>query len=253
MRITGILREIFPRLIGKALFEEAAYAKRLQHLANIAPRWSPEDGEEFLAEEQVARILQLGALNPTSIFGAAAVAITWGQRLGDVQLMDASHVRVRHGGMDPPFVAVTVTEGKTVPTTGPYTLALHLQHPVSSIVMTAAQTPTMWQNLSTAPFHKLFSVDIRALRRTGLSLLAEAGTPTDVLLSMSRHKSLTMLQLYLGSGLHHAQPLHEIGKATMRVATSTWPWEGQCEATINRSGTTAPTETGAKKNSGHYT
>jgi hypothetical protein len=224
MRITGILREGSPHLIGKAIFEEAAYGKHLQHQANIAPRWSPEDGEEFLAEAQVAQILQLGALDPLSIFGAAAVAITWGQRLGDVQLMDASHVRVRHGGVDPPFVAVTITEGKTVTTTGPYTLALHLQHPVSRIVLAAAQVPTMWQQLSTAPFHKLFPVDVRALRRTGLSLLAEAGTQTEVLLAMSRHRSLPMLQLYLGSGLHHAQPLQEMGKATMRVATSTWPW-----------------------------
>jgi hypothetical protein len=56
-------------------------------------------------------------------------------------------------------------------------------------------------------------VDLMSLRRTGLSRLASAGTPLDIVLSISRHRSIDMLEKYLAGGIFHGRRHEEMCKA----------------------------------------
>jgi hypothetical protein len=110
-------------------------------------------------------------------------------------------------------VSITFVEGKVVARTGAFTLALPLPSDAATIVLEAARDSHMDHSDRLFPMerskaerqiHNSFdNLDLRALRRTGLSRLALSGCDLDVLLQISRHTSIRMLEVYLRRGLLH--------------------------------------------------
>jgi hypothetical protein len=136
--------------------------------------------------------------------------LTWGARLSDVNELDPINVfRVNNGQTQ--RVSATFVEGKTVPTTGAFTLHMPWELPAATILWRAAVAAReagaskIFLNNVTEIHDVIGKCDVRALRRSGLMRLAEAGASVETLRTFSRHTTNRMLEVYLNHGLFNRE------------------------------------------------
>jgi len=224
--------------------EDKAMTTQLDRQAKLAPGWDLEDDTQVMSDGQISSLAILAEeADPSSHWRAAWIALAWGQRFGDVLKMEAPNVHIVNGR-----VTVQVTNGKTVATTGAYSLSATSTAPVAIYIWQAAEAarlrntttrlftmddlpeeqwiPTMEREVATT-----LKIDIRAIRRSGLIRLAMAKTPLETLLTFSRHSSIKMLELYLQKGLFHEAAADNQCRAVtaseltpMPTSISAWPW-----------------------------
>ena len=156
-------------------------------------------------------------LTKTSSLTALLIRLAYAtaQRPGDVlQLQKKSFTVVGS------WMAVTFYRGKVVPMIGPYTIHISLTSAVAQAILHLMTHSTVKDFSREATFfHEKvgqemddvlsdFGLGRRSLRRGALQALAALGAPTSVLLYYSKHKSIPMLERYLGHGkLHLCQPM----------------------------------------------
>jgi hypothetical protein len=140
---------------------------------------------------------------------AAAMWVTFllGQRLSDLCLLQLKCVV-----MMSEWMAITFVQGKTIPTTGPYTIhvsrtsrvATHIlacmasapKNPESRIFLGKGES---YEDLRQG-VHQHMERDVRSLRRGGLQAMALQGRTTEEIRLFSRHASVPMLMKYLQNG-----------------------------------------------------
>jgi len=194
--------------------EDVKYGTILHRASTAAESWDFEDTEVFLDQAQVdyftnraETALSLGRLD---VLLVCYVALTWGQRVGDVLKVQSTNVFL----VEHTRISVTFVEGKTIPRTGAYTLHATASSLLGKILQWLVRIHPQGRLFGLPPTQEAerrwerqvhtalpFKMDLRALRRTGLSRLALIGLSNVELLEISRHSSVQMLQLYLGRGL----------------------------------------------------
>jgi integrase len=199
---------------------DAALARRLQTAALQAPTWDVQDDAQFLDTRTIDFLLEkirrrrvtneISARDPLVV---AALALLLGQRAGDVQ-----NLRTEDVYLHIPVSLATTQQKVTIQFTehkmkrkGPYTLAIPADSIAGQFVRAARASATLLREVLLFEQHSIhgalerikIACDIRSLRRTGLSRLANAGVPLEVILSISRHSSVAMLERYLANGLRH--------------------------------------------------
>ena len=228
--------------------EDHALTSMVERRAAAAPIWDLDDDSQVVSDQQIQLLQQLAkTASPNSPWRAAWIALTWGQRLGDTLKMSARNVYNIEDR-----VTVSITEGKTVATTGPYSLSAPNASIVAKYVWEAATfagnqaeddggetrmftDPThareRWIPVMEAEITRTLGIDARALRRTGLIRLAMTNVPLETLLTFSRHSSTRMLELYLQRGMFHASAakrqcdaVRAAEESVMPKVTSAWPW-----------------------------
>ena len=142
-----------------------------------------------------------------------------GQRLGDIcQLHADDFVQELTKGILTRLL-VTFRRGKVIGRIGPYTISLprtHTTEPVLNRTMallskrrgtfvlstsnTAAERERLADNANRKLKNTSSQLEVRSVRRGGLTRMATAGVPVSTLLLFSRHASLQMLYRYLDSG-----------------------------------------------------
>lgn len=193
------------RLLNMAQSEaDRAMSAKCKKAASEAPGW---DLEGVILSQTVIDNLPTWAANagPRHPISAAYVAFVWGQRLADVMKMAPDNVYTVGDR-----TSVIVTEGKTVPKTGAYTLSISSTHFMAHILRESVKAAARagQSTIFDSDYKRILEIsgklDMRAFRRTGLSMMAMAGAETDTLLAFSRHTSSKMLEVYLMRGLFHA-------------------------------------------------
>ena len=184
--------------------EYAAMTVILTRRANTAPAWDPLDEQQILSDSDIEKIRTAATTTPPqSPMQAVMVTINMGQRIGDILNLTTDSVMMVNE-----MIALTFLISKTADKIGVFTIHIPM----------ATETATfIWNAAIAAPSHgKLFptseedtkkilqafvghKVDLRALRRTGLTRLAMVAN-LDVVLSLSHHSSIHMLETYLGQG-----------------------------------------------------
>ena len=171
-------------------------------LAEIPVRLSSTLEEVHLWMLRLPQYLE-GALNPCFILG---------QRLSDfLQLVFDSLAILRT--TTEAFLAVTFFVGKTIGSTGPYTLHLPLNSEAATLLISSATQAKKkgWTNLFFPPgetweatraiISATINRDVRCIRRGGLQRMALAGIPQTSILIFSRHATPAMLSRYLQHNL----------------------------------------------------
>jgi hypothetical protein len=229
--------------------DDQAMTSSLDKHAKTAPGWDLEDDTQVMSDDQVQLLATIAdQREPSSHWRAAWVALAWGQRLGDVLKMEAPNVHQVNGR-----TTVSVTIGKTVGTTGAYSLSAQTTSTVAQYIWEAATHAREQATTTATPSLRLFTlddreehlwiptmekeiattlkIDIRALRRSGLIRLAMAGAPLETLLTFSRHTTTKMLELYLQKGLfnesaaaNQCKAVEASENAAMPSTRCAWPW-----------------------------
>ncbi len=108
-------------------------------------------------------------------------------------------------------LALTFVEGKTLATSGPYTLHLAVPPQIVALIRTTIGHKSRYKSsrLFTAADQSYIAktlkdngLEIRSLRRGALQAMAKAGAPPAELLHFSRHSETKGLSAYLDHGLH---------------------------------------------------
>jgi len=116
------------------------------------------------------------------------------------------------------LLSITFLDTKTSAKVGPFTLSMKVESAVAVVLqrwvelarkenrrfvfLKGVEPESEIAKLERAVHEELpWRLDLRALRRTGLSLLAQSGCTTETLLSISRHASVKMLEVYLHRGI----------------------------------------------------
>ena len=186
------------------------FTRQLRSEAAQAPIWDLEDGSQFLPQEKVDLLSTLSLFLPARhVFQAGNLCLATGQRLSDVLLLRPEQVWRVTGQQGTTRVSLRVVEGKTVGSRGAYTISLP-DVPLAQVVCQATREATTRNSATLFDTNaelltRGLNIDVRALRRTGLSRLAMSGTPLETLISLSRHATTRMLELYLASGLFNEQ------------------------------------------------
>jgi len=181
--------------------------RRFDHEAATAPPWEVDDEKNILSEEKIQLLEEISPmLPPTHGLNAAYLSLVLGQRLGDVSELTPSNLFF----VGDVRISVRFTRGKTVARTGIYTLSINrtqLIHLANMLMRASKMVHTdtaIWPDPHKIT-HQILGIDVRALRRTGLIRLSMTGADTSQLLTVSRHRSVRMLETYLGGGLFNEQ------------------------------------------------
>lgn len=138
---------------------------------------------------------------------AIAATFVLGQRASDVALWRAERIRP----LDARFLAISVVEGKVVPRIGPFSLFLPLDHEIAIALLQLVQKrraeaasylfPEDTVRVISLRLADLDAgLDVRSIRRGGLTQMALAGASVPQMLAFSRHASPQMLYKYLDHG-----------------------------------------------------
>jgi integrase len=194
--------------------------KKLEERAAQAATWSTDSPSQMLTQDRVDEIAAVAMkCDVRAPERAAYLALMLGQRVGDVLTLRPSETYLCAGR-----VAITFIEGKTVARTGAFTLTVPSGTDAATILRQAAEAAMLDPRdrlfLPTSraeaeqKIHRTFpALDLRALRRTGLSRLALSGCKVEILLQISRHTSIRMLEVYLRRGLLHGMLANEMASA----------------------------------------
>lgn len=198
----------------------AILALRRKTSAVQLPAWNPLDENQCMSARQAATLWEMREKAPGLIL-PLVISFVAGQRNGDVLLWRTAMVNKLAIGNAPQHVMVTVVEGKTVPTTGPYTIHFPVNSPIADEIWkikmkneelelpyiflgatnllthadARARVLTMQANMKA-----FYQGDLRSPRRGGLSALALMDVPETQLLTLSRHPGADMLRRYLAAG-----------------------------------------------------
>lgn len=207
--------------------------KKLEEKAAQAATWSTDSPSQMLTQDRVDEIAAIamnsGVRAPER---AAYLALMLGQRVGDVLALRPSETYLCAGR-----VSITFVEGKTVARTGAFTLTVSSGTDAALILTQAAELAMsdpknrlflpVGRTEAEQMIHRTFpALDLRALRRTGLSRLALSGCKVETLLQISRHTSIRMLEVYLRRGLLHGMLANEMASAFDKA------WESQYQLPI---------------------
>ncbi len=207
----------------------AATQKRLDKAKQEAPRWSP--GPSTFADLTWAnRVLQLDPDTKTSLL-PLLLAFGTGHRIGDILKLETRNVAldVVFPCLEPVH-RITVTRGKTVPSTGPYSIFIATSSPFNDtfvLLVRNCLAPFLFlpeelpltveddaleraTEKEEASLHHVLKkhgldLDLRGIRRGGtgfLSSMAALGFSNEKVLTFSRHKSAPQLTNYLSSGAY---------------------------------------------------
>lgn len=138
---------------------------------------------------------------------AIATTFVLGQRASDVALWRAERIRP----LDARFLAISIVEGKVVPRIGPYSLFLPIGHEIATALLHLVQLrraegacyifPEDTVRVISLRLADLDAgLDVRSIRRGGLTQMALAGATVPQMLAFSRHASPQMLYKYLDHG-----------------------------------------------------
>lgn len=216
-----------------------AIQKRLDALASQRPAWTT-DAKDFASPEWIHALLP-SAADPYVL--AALLTWTLGARIGDILRLRSENVGLYQRFPGTVVHSFTVVEGKTVPHIGPYTVFLTTSTPFNEELVTHTRTTAMARPylFLRAPTlltrdalekavaeaerelkAKIGNVDLRSLRRGGLSHLSASGFPDEAVRTLSNHTSDAQLQLYLRAGRFNgarAQQQEEMTRAQFENPT----------------------------------
>ena len=153
-----------------------------------------------------------------SLTAVAMMAFLNGQRISDMVQLGVADLM-----LNDEYLMITVRRGKTVPTTGPYTLWMRRnEYPTETLIATAQQAmkekrlflfsdtnaneerEKILQKIKDMIFSIDDDLELRSFRRGGLQRMASLGFNTETLLQFSRHTDAQMLMRYLNWGQHSA-------------------------------------------------
>lgn len=184
-----------PRLLDHAKIQKFLETKAMAEIPN---RISCELEEIIVWMTRLPKHLQ-AALKP---------CFTMGQRLSDFLQLGLSSLAILRTTIEA-FLAVTFFVGKTIASTGAYTLHLPLNSEAATLLIFAARSAKSkgWTNLFFPPGETWENVraiisttinrDVRCIRRGGLQRMALLYVPQLTILIFSRHASQAMLSRYL--------------------------------------------------------
>lgn len=189
--------------------------------------WDIEDPSQILSQADVDTLFTAATNCQVShVLAPAIVAIWWGQRIGDVLQLEWENIFFLDQRVSVRFtVAKTIQASKDV-----YCLHTSPESAIGKIFrQRSTHTGTMFQvthaQISAALRLILgHPVDLRALRRTGLTRMGMANLPLATIQLYSRHKTPNMLELYLGSGLFNGAAAVTMLEAERTVAMARLPW-----------------------------
>jgi len=206
--------------------EVAALQRLLKDEVARQPTWDAEDGEELLDDSTVALLLARAETALTQHVATpalpTAVALIWGQRVGDVLKLKGENIWVVRDSATPEGrIGCVFVETKTARASGPFTLSASLDTLVGRILlMMKSMIPTDYIfRCTNEDIHKWLpqKLCLRALRRTGLVRLALTGITLTELMSFSRHKTVNVLEVYLFRGIFNI-PIVKAQLAATRLA-----------------------------------
>jgi integrase len=161
----------------------------------------------------------------------AAVALAWlaGQRISDV-LQLGTHDFSTH---EDKFLVVVVRRGKVMSMIPPYPLALPLAAwPATTLVHEVASARRLGRpflfsqdnslqeraaesrSISTMMLAVDEDLELRSIRRGGLTAMAQLGLPYEDILLFSQHRDTSMLRRYLSWGVASTRTLNALGAVT---------------------------------------
>lgn len=205
------------RDLGKPVSPLArAIQKRLDAVAAQRPPWTT-DTKNFATPEWIRSLLP-SASDPYVL--AALLAWTLGARVGDILKIRSESAALYQTFPQTVVHSFTIVEGKTVPHTGPYTVFLSTATPFNEelvdhvramatrpyLFLTAARLlekdalEKAVEEAERKMHERIGGVDLRSLRRGGLSHLSAAGFSDEAVRTFSTHTSDAQLQLYLRAG-----------------------------------------------------
>jgi hypothetical protein len=213
--------------VSPALAIHLAYRLRNEQ-ATRQPAWSPGDPKKVVGIALATYLKQKAMENRLGINYALSAVVSWvtGQRIGDFLLLRTANVyRVKTvTGMT---LACLIVEGKTVGSTGPYTLHVAangwmadcmtqaLQHAVSRgsayvFLDGPIQSKIVAQQMVRVAERKIKQLlppgtDLRGLRRGGLTQMGLCGAAQSDMLLLSRHTNVPSLNIYQAAGLLDTQ------------------------------------------------
>jgi hypothetical protein len=222
----------------------AAVQKRLDKEKQRAPRWIPSPTS--FADRNWG--LQVCALDPEDQVELLSllVAFSTGQRIGDILKIETARTNVNVSFPRlAPVHRMTLVTGKMIPIIGmsqetPFddVFIRFVSNRMEPYLFLPLQELTMDENvlekattIAEARLHKILAqwdldIDMRAVRRGGLSPMASSGFTNEQVQTISRHHSVAQLSGYLNHGAY------EGGTATLHNAMtrSVWtledrPWE----------------------------
>lgn len=210
---------------------ERLFTTKLEREERLAPTWELTDCTQFLTAQEI-RVLTAAIpnYNINHPMRGAWITLMLGQRCGDILQLSRTELKILGELLTIHFVST-----KTSCRTGQFHLTVPLTSEVAQILVAAAQTPRQFlfgegvprkdeQEIHIEMMRTLgHSIDIRALRRTGLARIANAGTPLNVVLSISRHTTVKMLERYLNEGLFHGELHSQMVQAFQSAWTHVLP------------------------------
>lgn len=187
--------------------------------------WNPEDPTQFISAMDIDIIRNTVGI-PAKTRRIIDIAFSLGQRVGDTLRWRTDQVALQHfPQMKTPVLSVTIVEGKTVEHSGPYTLFIPFGgalsdtileqiaemkaiKPQSKYVFLESQVLLSKKDTEKAVLEQEawmhadlkgsnLDLDLRAIRRGGLSLMAQNAIPMSTILLFSRHQSVKTLSIYL--------------------------------------------------------
>jgi hypothetical protein len=211
--------------------EDRAWGSQVEALVAMAPTWDLTSETEFLTTEMICSLTTAAKAelytmrDPEAEITSAFVAMMLGQRLGDVLKLQTANIV----GVGNEKLTVKFVDTKTSRKKGAYTLALPVRSDTAQLLLKARSSARLQQQqfifaTTENEIHKKLllilgvRIDLRALRRIGLSRLASSGCPLTTLLQISRHSSIQMLERYLNSGMFHG----EQHQNQMNALTTAW-------------------------------
>jgi hypothetical protein len=231
MKIMGIAQNAHDHNMSRRAKAEAA----------AAPPWDLWDQQQFITPQMIKVFTEtVNNLHPRDPMIAGFVALMLGQRVSDILKLQTANVLIL---VQTRTLAVRFAETKTSATTGQFTLALGVDSQTARLLIRArvvsmrTSKPFLFMDSNTqldinkgeAEIHQsLFriwgiKIDLRALRRTGLSRIASAGAKLETVLAISRHRSVAMLERYLANGIFHGQLMIEMQNAFSSAWEHTLP------------------------------
>lgn len=191
----GILCAMAKKMKMLAPWHPEAVARTRTHVAALGPTWIPD-------AENLRTYVPAEAVKSLTMFEQ----LVWltGQRFGDMQKLLKKNLYKVEATTDPMnskvSLAVLFTAGKTVSTgtIQPYVLHLPYHGRAAMILLEAASKST---SDLVFPTPQRSVPDVRALRRGGLSAMAQAGATNSEIRLFSQHTTDAGLQAYMGHGM----------------------------------------------------
>jgi integrase len=209
--------------------------------AAAAPPWDMADPQQFLHPAMISTLQErIDSFPATDPLVAAFLALMLGQRVSDVLKIQTHNVMFLRSTTTS-SVALRFAETKTSSKCGQFTLSIPKESKAADLLLRARAMSIQREQTylfmrdnrdvlkSEDEIHKSllqlwgFRVDLRALRRTGLSRIASGGAELSTVMAISRHRSIAMLERYLANGVYHGKLNQAMQEAFVNAWNHTLP------------------------------